>query len=123
MIARLLLGLVFLVFGADKIVVFIPAGPLPSGAAGQFISALVSTKYLMFIGLCESVGGLLLLLNRFVPLALTILGPVIVNILLTGFLMEHAGIPAGVVVALLWFVIFSRVRSNFAGLFEVRTQS
>ncbi len=123
MIARLLLGLVFLVFGADKIVVFIPPGPLPAGAAGQFVTALTSTKYLMFVGLCESVGGLLLLLNRFVPLGLTILGPVIVNILLAGFLMAHQGLPAGIIVTILWFVVFSRVRSNFAGLFEARTQS
>ena len=123
MIARLLLGLVFLVFGADKIVVFIPAGPLPTGVAGQFVTALTSTKYLMFVGLCEAAGGLLLLLNRFVPLALTILGPVIVNILLTGFLMEHAGIPAGIVVTILWFIVFSRVRSNFSGLFEARARS
>ncbi|HVU48126.1 MAG TPA: hypothetical protein VHD85_18500 [Terracidiphilus sp.] len=123
MIARLLLGLAFLVFGADKIVVFIPTGPLPTGVAGQFMTALVSTKYLMFVGLCEAVGGLLLLLNRFVPLALTILGPVIVNILLTGILMAHEGLPAGIIVTILWFVVFSRVRSNFAGLFEARTQS
>jgi hypothetical protein len=123
MIARLLLGLVFLVFGANKIVVFIPSGPLPTGAAGQFLAALVSTKYLMFVGLCEAVSGLLLLLNRFVPLALTILGPVIVNILLAGILMAHQGLPAGIVVTILWFVVFFRVRSNFAGLFEARTQS
>jgi putative oxidoreductase len=123
MIARLLLGLVFLVFGANKIVAFMPTGPLPTGAAGQFVAALASTKYLMFVGLCESVGGLLLLLNRFVPLGLTILGPVIVNILLAGLLMEHQAIPSGIVVTILWLIVFSRVRSNFAGLFEARAQS
>ncbi|HEY1766423.1 MAG TPA: DoxX family membrane protein [Terracidiphilus sp.] len=122
-VARLLLGLVFLVFGANKLFPFMPSGPMPTGVAGQFITALVSTRYLMFVGLCELVGGLLLLVNRYVPLALTILGPVIVNVLLTGFLMARQGIPAGLVVTVLWFIVFFRVRSNFAGLFVARTQS
>ena len=113
LIARLLLGLVFLVFGADKIVVFIPSGPLPTGTAGQFMAALVSTKYLMFVGLCEAVSGLLLLLNRFVPLALTILGPVIVNILLTGILMAHQGLPAGIVFAGTPYDVFDQLRAFY----------
>jgi putative oxidoreductase len=121
LIARILLGLVFLVFGANKLVPFLPQGPMPTGAAGQFIGALFATKYLMFVGLCEFVGGLLLLVNRFVPLALTILGPVIVNILLTGILMAHQGLPAGIVVTILWFVVFFSVRSHFDGIFAARS--
>ena len=61
------------------------------------MDALMSTKYLVFIGLCEAVGGILLIINRFVPLALTILGPVIVNILLTGALMDHRGLVPAIV--------------------------
>ena len=82
MISRILLGLVFVVFGANKIVPFMPTGPMPTGVAGQFMGALVASKYLIFVGLCEALPGLLLLFNRYVPLALTLLGPVIVNILL-----------------------------------------
>jgi putative oxidoreductase len=119
-IARILLGLVFLVVGANKLYAFMPTGPMPGGVAGQFMGALFLSKYLMFVGLCESVGGLLLLLNRFVPLGLTILGPVIVNILLTGVLLSHRALPAGLVVAALWFVVFWRVHPAFHGIFQAK---
>jgi hypothetical protein len=119
-IARYLLGLIFLVFGANKLYTFMPQGPLPGGAAGEFLGALVSTRYLMFIGLLEAVGGALLLVNRYVPIALTLLAPIIVNILLVGILMSRQGLPAGIVVTILWFLVYFRVRSAFAGLFLQR---
>ena len=122
LIARILLGLVFLVFGANKIVPFMPAS-MPTGVAGQFIGAMVSTKYMIFVGLCESVSGLLLLANRYVPLALTIVGPVIVNILLVGLLMSPIALPSGIIVTILWFVVFWSVRSAFSGIFQQRVQS
>jgi hypothetical protein len=115
-ISRYLLGLVFLVFGANKIVPFMPTGPLPGGAAGQFMGALFSTKYLLFVGLIEAAGGILLLINRYVPLALTLLGPIIVNILLTGILMTHMALGSGIVVAILWFIVFWQHRAAFEGI-------
>jgi uncharacterized membrane protein YphA (DoxX/SURF4 family) len=120
MIARILLALLFLVSGLDKLFHFFPPQPLPPGAAGKFMDALMSTKYLVFIGLCEAVGGILLIVNRFVPLALTILGPVIVNILLTGTLMDHRGLVPGIVVTVLWFVVFWWHREAFAKILEAR---
>ena len=121
MIARILLALLFLVSGLDKLFHFFPPQPLPPGAAGKFMDALMSTKYLVFIGLCEAVGGILLIINRFVPLALTILGPVIVNILLTGTLMDHRGLVPGIVVTVLWFVVFWWHREAFAKILEARS--
>jgi putative oxidoreductase len=120
-IARILLGLVFLVVGANKLYAFMPTGPMPGGVAGQFMGALFASKYLVFVGLCESVGGLLLLINRFVPLALTILGPVIVNILLTGILLSRPALLPGIVVAVLWFVVYWRVHPTFHGIFQAKT--
>ena len=117
-IARYLLGLVFFIFGLNKFFNFIPSGPLPSGAAGQFVDALISSKYMMVVGAFEAAGGLLLLLNRYIPIALSLLGPVIVNILLAGFLLDHRGLPAGIIVTILWFLVYARVRSAFAGIFE-----
>jgi uncharacterized membrane protein YphA (DoxX/SURF4 family) len=122
LIARILLGLVFLVFGANKIVPFMPTGPMPSGVAGQFMGALFSSKYLIFVGLCEALPGLLLLANRYVPLALTLLGPVIVNILLFGLLMSPSSLPTALVVTVLWFMVYWRVRSAFAGIFQQRVE-
>lgn len=120
-IARVLLGLVFFVFGLNKFFNFIPSGPLPPGAAGQFIGALESTKYIWAVGLFETVGGALLLVNRYVPLALCLLAPLIVNILLVGVLMVHAALPSGLVVTLLWIVVYLRVRPSFLGLYQART--
>jgi putative oxidoreductase len=119
-IARILLGLVFLVFGANKLHAFMPMGPMPTGVAGQFMGALFASKYLLAVGLCETVGGLLLLINRFVPLGLIFLGPVIVNILLTGILLTHQALLSGIVVAVLWFVVFWRVYPAFRGIFQAK---
>jgi uncharacterized membrane protein YphA (DoxX/SURF4 family) len=121
MIARYLLGLVFLVFGLNKFFNFIP-GALPPGVAGQFMGALVSTRYIMAVGLFEVAGGVLLLINRYVPLGLALLAPVIVNILLVGILMAPQGLAPGIVVAVLWIVVFLRVRSAYAALFEPTAQ-
>lgn len=119
LIARILLGLVFLVFGADKIVHFIPA-QLPTGLAGQFVTVLMASHYLIFVGLCEACSGLLLLSGRYIPLALVIVGPVIVNILLVGLLLTRTALPSGIVVALLWCLVYWRVRSAFSGIYQQR---
>jgi putative oxidoreductase len=120
MIARILLGLVFLVFGLNKLYPFMPQQPLPPGPAGQFMSAMFSSHYIVAVGLFEAVGGLLLLLNVYVPLGLCLLAPVIVNILLTGGLLVHQALGSGIVVAILWIVVYWRHRSAFAGLFQAK---
>ena len=117
LIARLLLGLVFLVFGLNKYFNFIPTPPLPPGAAGQFASVMVSTKYMWVVAAFEVVPGVLLLINRYVPLALALVAPVIVNILTFDVLMQPQGLAMGAVVAILWLFIAYRVRSAFSGLF------
>jgi putative oxidoreductase len=79
-ISRFLLGLIFLIFGLNGFLHFIPMPP-PSGVAGQFLGSMFVTKYLLFVFAIQLIGGVLLLINRYVPIALTILGPIIVNIL------------------------------------------
>lgn len=123
MIARYLLGAAFLVFGLNKFFNFIPSGPPPAGVAGQFMAAMISTKYIMLVGLFEAVGGILLLFNRYVPLALALLAPVIVNILAVNILMVPAALPSGVVVAILWILVYIRVRSAFRPLYQARVES
>jgi putative oxidoreductase len=116
LIARILIGLVFLIFGLDKFFHFTHAA-MPPGVAGQFAEILFSTHYLSIIGAIETVTGLLFLLNRYVPLALTLVGPVIVNILIFGSLMQPSGLPPGIVVTILWFILFYYHRKAFAGIF------
>jgi uncharacterized membrane protein YphA (DoxX/SURF4 family) len=118
MIARILLGLAFLVFGMNKYLHFIPMGPMPTGAAGQFIGVLYSTRYINVVGLFEVVSAILLLFNRFVPLALALLAPVLFNILLFHALMLPSGLPIPALLAVLWLVVAYHVRSAFAGLLQ-----
>src|SRR5438876_12426971 len=116
-IARFLLGLIFLTFGLNGFLHFLPA-PLPSGTAAQFIGALFVSHYLVAVFLLQIIPAVLLLLNRYVPLALTLLAPIIVNILLFHLLMALAGLPLALVVTVLWIVVFLSVRSAFAGLLQ-----
>ena len=120
-IARYLAGLIFLVFGLNGFLHFIPLPP-PSGIAAQFMGALYVSHYLALIFGLQVIGGALLLVNRFVPLALAILAPVIVNILSFHALMAPSGLPLAVVVTLLWALIFVDVRSAFTGLFQWRLE-
>ena len=121
-IIRSLLGLIFLVFGLNGFLHFIPMPP-PTGVAGQFMGAMFVTKYLLFVFAIQLVGGVLLLINRFVPLALTLLAPIIVNILLFHGLMEPGGIPLAMFVATLWGIVFAGVRSAFVGIFQAHAVS
>jgi putative oxidoreductase len=116
-IARYLLGLIFLTFGLNGFLHFIPMPP-PAGVAGQFFGALFVSRFYVVIFFLQIAAGVLLLANRYVPLALTILGAVIVNILCFHIFMAPAGLPLAVVVTVLWFLVASNVRSAFAGIFQ-----
>src|SRR5437016_5855778 len=119
-IARFLLGLIFLVFGLNGFLHFIPAPPPPSGMAGQFVGALLVSHYLVVVFLLQLIPAILLLINRYIPLALTLLAPIIVNILLFHILMAPSGLLLAVVVAVLWIIVFLSVRSAFGGLLQQR---
>ena len=120
LIARVLLGLVFLVFGLNGFLNFLPPGPLPEGPAGQFLSALIQSHYVYPVSALQLVGGVLLLVNLYVPLALTLLGPVVVNIFLFHLLMEPSGLPIAIVVAMLWGIVALHHRQYFSGIFVQR---
>jgi hypothetical protein len=115
-IARVLLGLLFTVFGLNGFLHFIPMQS-PTGLAGQYMGALFLSHYLVVVFLLQLIGGVLLLANRYVPLGLLLLGPVLVNILLFHSTMAPAGLPMALVATALWLVIFSGVRKAFAGVF------
>jgi putative oxidoreductase len=94
---------------------------LPSGFAGQFIIALAASHYLWVIAGLQVAGGVLLLINRFVPLALVLLGPVIVNILLYHVFLNRSGAQLAILVTILWFIVFYSHRQYFSGIFVQRT--
>lgn len=115
-IARSLVGLIFVVFGANMFLHFIPMPPPPEGPARDFMTALFLSHHLYIIGALQVAGGLLLLSGRWAPLGLTLLGPVIVNILAFHVLMSPAGLGMALVVSALALFLLWRYRENFAGL-------
>jgi putative oxidoreductase len=120
-ISRYLLGLIFLVFGLNGFLHFIPMPP-PTGVALQFSLALIATHYWVVIFGTQVIGGVLLLVNRYVPLALVILGPVIVNILGFHIFMAPAGLPLAAVVTILWFILVARNWKYLAGILTPKTE-
>ena len=115
-IARVLLGLVFVVFGSNIFLHFIPMPPPPATPAGDFSKALMQSHYIYVVGLLQVMGGLLLLTGRYIPLGLTLLGPVIVNILLFHIFLDRSGLPMAIIVGALALFLLWRHRANFAGL-------
>ncbi len=117
LIARYLLGILFLVFGANGFLHFIPMPPM-QGLAGQYMGALFLSHFLVVVFLLELIPAILLLVGRYVPLALVLLGPVIVNIVLFHAFLAPSGLPLALVVVVLWLLVFASVRSAFSGIFQ-----
>jgi uncharacterized membrane protein YphA (DoxX/SURF4 family) len=118
-IVRVLLGLMFAVFGSNAFLHFIPTPPLPPGDAGAFISALINSGYIYVIGGLEVAGGLCLLIGaRFVPLGLTLLGPVIVNIILFHIFLDHIANPIAIVASILALFLLWVYRFKFPAIFR-----
>jgi uncharacterized membrane protein YphA (DoxX/SURF4 family) len=121
LIARLLLGLIFVVLGLNGFLNFLSMGPMPSGLAGQFMGALILSHYFWVVAALQIAGGALLLVNRLVPLGLVLLGPVIVNIILYHVFLNLTGAPLAAVVVILWGIVFYSHRQYFSGIFVQRT--
>jgi len=103
-IARLLLGLIFTVFGVNMWLQFIPIPPPPEGAAKDFMFALYGSGYLTVVKVLEVTGGLLLLSGRFVNLALALIGPIVVNIALYHVFLVKGGYPMVIILSVLSLV-------------------
>src|SRR5262252_10189145 len=113
-IARILLGLAFVVFAANYFVPFLPAPGAPPPAAGAFLGAFVSSGFLGFVKAIELATGILLLTNRFVPLALALLAPILVGITMFHALLAPAGLAIPIVLVALEIVLAWSYRDAFA---------
>jgi putative oxidoreductase len=118
-IARFLLGLVFVVFGLNGFLNFMPMGPVPA-LAGQFAAALIQSHYMTVVLTLEILSGVLLLTNSYALLATTFIAPVIVNILLFHIFMAPAGLPLAAIVTALWLVSAYPYRALLSPLFQRR---
>ena len=121
LIARVLLGLIFVVFGLNGFLNFLSMGPMPTGLAGQFIGALFLSHYYWVVAALQIIGGVLMLMNRFVPLALVLLGPVIVNIICYHVFLNRSGALLAALATVLWLIGFYGKRQYFSGIFVQRT--
>lgn len=117
LIARVLLGLIFFIFGLNAILNFLPM-PMPTGDAGLYMGLLVTHRIMTFVGVLMTLAGLLLLVGRFVPLALTVLAPILVNILIFHITMNPAGIAPGLVATVLELFLLGVYRNSFFALFH-----
>jgi len=115
-IARVLLGLIFVFFGSNGLLHFLPMPPLPQGVTGEYLHAFFASGYVYVISGFQFAGGLLLLIGRFVPLGLTILAAIIVNIWTFHLLMAPEGLPPAVVVTILELFLVWSYRASFAGI-------
>ncbi|HEY1770661.1 MAG TPA: hypothetical protein VGG02_10460 [Chthoniobacterales bacterium] len=118
-IARILLGLVFLVFGLNGFLHFLPMKSALPPLAMQFLTAIATTGYGGVLFGLQILGGLCMLIGL-VPLGLLILGPIIINILLFHLFLAPKGILPGAVAALLALFLLFRYWTNFAGFFRAR---
>ena len=120
-IARVLLGLAFTIFGANGLHPFLPQPPM-TGDSGTYFMILFTHHFTVVIFTVQLNGGLLLLIGRFVPLGLTLLGPVIVNILMFHALLAPTGYAPAVVVTVLELFLIWAYRLSFRGLFDAKPE-
>jgi len=116
LVARMLLGLIFFVLGLNGFLHFIPAPPL-SGLVAGFYGAMVVSHYSVLVFGVQVIAGVMLLTNRFVPLALVVLAAVLANILTFHITMMPSGLPLALLTTLLWIVVALPLRTHFAPLF------
>jgi putative oxidoreductase len=116
---RILLGVAFVVFGSNIFLNFIPMPPPPPGDAGVFAGVLMRSGYMYVVGALQVLGGLCLLSGRLVPLGLTLLGPVIVNIVLFHIFFDASGLPMAAVFSVLALFLLWVYRYKFPAIFRL----
>jgi len=117
MIARILLGVIFTVFGLNGFLHFIPSPAFPPGYLLDFFTAIVGSGFYVMIFGVQLICGLLLLTNLYVPLAVVALAGVLLNILTFHATMNPQGFPPAIVATILWFLTAWPIRAQFAPIF------
>jgi uncharacterized membrane protein YphA (DoxX/SURF4 family) len=115
---RILLGLAFVFFGANIFLHFLPMPPPPPGDAGAFAGAMMRSGYMYVVAALQLLGGLCLLTGRLAPLGLTLLGPVIFNIVLFHIFFDRSGLPMAIIISLLALFLLWIYRYKFPAIFR-----
>jgi len=104
--ARILLGIIFLVFSLNYWLKFIPIpSPAAESIAAGFMGAIYGSGFLTLVKLLELLSAVLLLSGRYINLALTLLGPIVVNILLFHVIIKQSDHALSIVIAVLALVV------------------
>ncbi len=119
-VARYLLGLLFTVFGLNGFLHFIHQPPPTNPLALQFFGAIMASHFAAFFFAGQVVGGLLLLVGFFVPLALTLLAAELYNILAFHLTMAPDSIAPALVACVLWILVFLQYRKSFNSIFSAK---
>jgi len=110
---RVLLGLMLVVFGLNKFLNFMPMPPMPE-AAGEFMGALAKSGYIMpLVAIVEILAGILILINKFAPLVLVILFPVLLNAFLFHLFLDVAGIGGALVAISMNIFLFFTYKESY----------
>ncbi|MEO1258685.1 MAG: DoxX family membrane protein [Bacteroidota bacterium] len=115
MVLRVLLGLFMVVLGLNKFFVFIEI-PSPSGDGGELMQIYITSGFLKLIGVLEFLGGIALLVNKFVPLALTFITAIMFNAAVFHGLHDPAGIGGAVVALALSLALVYANKERFSSL-------
>ena len=117
-VARFILGLLFTVFGLNGLFHFMPNPPATPGAAA-FFGALAATHYMFaLIFVSQVIGGVLLLIGIWIPFAVVLLAPIVVNIVAFHIFLAPAVLPLAIVVLLCWLILVWQNREAYAPLFR-----
>lgn len=122
LVARILLGLIMLAAGASGFIIFHNPPPAPPGLAAAFQDVFFRSGWVLVVDAVELTCGLLLLFNRFVPLAVVMLAALIVNMYTFHITMMPAGTIAPVILTILWFTTAWPLRAHFAPLLTARAE-
>jgi len=115
-IARILLGLIFLVLGLNGFFFFMPTPPM-EGLASIFFTTMINSHFGILVFGVQVIAAIMLLIDRYVPLALVALAAVLANILTFHITMLPAGLPLPLFTTLCWFLTAWPLRHHFALLF------
>ncbi|HFC30363.1 MAG TPA: DoxX protein [Oceanospirillales bacterium] len=116
MVLRIILGLILVIFGANKFGHFMPSPEL-TGDAATFMGSLAGAGYFTILGVLEIFIGLLLILNKWVPFALVLLAPLVVNFLIFHLTYDMGGILPASIVTILSIVLIYANWNKFKTLF------
>ncbi len=116
-VARILLGIMFTVFGLNGFLHFIPSPAFPPGYLLDFFTAIVGSGFYVMVFGVQLICGLLLLTNQYVPLAIVALAAVLANILTFHATMNPQGFPPAILAVILWFLTAWPIRAQFAPIF------